>query len=83
VINTPLGIVDEFIEDLVAGDKEKWAYYKAYRDSLAEIRTWDSNSEVRFFVIPEMPANWKGYPEQELRKRITRNSMLGAEILFP
>jgi nitrile hydratase len=83
VISSPLGVVDEFVEDLVAGDQRKLAYYKAYRDSLDEIRTWDSNSEVRFFVIPEMPANWKRLSEEELRKRVTRNAMLGAEILFP
>jgi nitrile hydratase len=83
VINSPLGVVDEFVEDLVAGDHSRWTYYKAYRDSLDEIRTWDSNSEVRFFVIPELPEKWKSLPEQELRKRVTRNAMLGAEILFP
>jgi nitrile hydratase len=83
VISSPLGVVDEFVEDLVSGDQSKWAYYKAYRESLDEIRTWDSNSEVRFFVIPEMPKNWKNLSEQELRKRVTRNAMLGAEILFP
>jgi nitrile hydratase len=83
VINNPLGVVDEFMQDLVATNQEKWAYYKAYRDGLDEIRTWDSNSEVRFFVIPELPNAWKGLPEQELRKRVTRNAMLGAEILLP
>jgi nitrile hydratase len=83
VINNPLGVVDEFMQDLVATNQEKWAYYKAYRDDLDEIRTWDSNSEVRFFVIPELPTAWKGLPEQELRKRVTRNAMLGAEILLP
>jgi nitrile hydratase len=83
VISSPLGVVDEFVEDLVAGDQAKWAYYKSYRAGLDEIRTWDSNSEVRFFVIPEMPANWKRFTEQQLRERVTRNAMLGAEILFP
>jgi nitrile hydratase len=83
VINNPLGVVDEFMQDLVASNQGKWAYYKAYRDGLDEIRTWDSNSEVRFFVIPELPTAWKGLPEQELRKRVTRNAMLGAEILLP
>lgn len=83
VISSPLGVVDEFVEDLAAGDQGKLAYYKSYRDSLDEIRTWDSNSEVRFFVIPEMPAKWTRLSEQELRKRVTRNAMLGAEILFP
>jgi nitrile hydratase len=83
VIADPMGVVDEFMTDLVAGDSKKWAAYTAYRDGLDEICTWDSNSEVRFFVIPEQPQPWRGLPEQVLRKRITRNAMLGAEILLP
>jgi len=82
VISNPLGVLDEFMQDLVAANKEKWDHYKKYRDGLDEIRTWDSNSEVRFFVIPELPTAWRNLPEQELRKRITRNAMLGAEILL-
>lgn len=83
VMNNPLGVVDEFMQDLVAGDQKQWSLYKAYRDGLDEVRSWDSNSEVRFFVIPELPAAWKGLDESELRKRVTRNAMLGAEILLP
>ncbi len=83
VISSPLGVVDEFVEDLAAGDRSKLSYYTTYRDGLDEVRTWDSNSEVRFFVIPEMPAAWSRLSEPELRKRVTRNAMLGAEILFP
>ena len=82
VISNPLGVVDEFMQDLIAGDSAKWAQYKSYRAGLDEVRTWDSNSEVRFFVIPEMPSSWNGLSEAELRKRITRNAMLGAEILL-
>lgn len=82
VISNPLGVVDEFMDDLIAGDRNKRLQYTSYRDGLDEIRTWDSNSEVRFFVIPERPAAWKGLSENELRQRVTRNSMLGAEILL-
>jgi nitrile hydratase len=83
VITDPLGVVDEFMRDLVGADGEKWAYYRSYRDRIDEICAWDSNSEVRFFVLPEQPPQWRGLEEQELRKRITRNAMLGAEILLP
>jgi nitrile hydratase len=83
VMSDPLGIVDEFMADLVGGDGKKWAIYTGYRDRLDEVCAWDSNSEVRFFVLPEQPQQWHGLPEQELRKRITRNSMIGAEILLP
>lgn len=83
VMSFPLGVLDEFMHDLIAAERQQLTYYQAYRDQLDEIRTWDSNSEVRFFVIPEMPAAWQGLSESELRKRVTRNSMLGAEILLP
>jgi nitrile hydratase len=83
VMSSPLGVLDEFMHDLIAADHQKFAVYQSYRDQLDEIRTWDSNSEVRFFVIPEMPVSWNGLTESVLRKRITRNSMLGAEILLP
>lgn len=82
VINSPLGVLDEFMHDLIGTNQRHLASYQTYRDQLDEIRTWDSNSEVRFFVIPEMPKAWRHLPESELRKRITRNSMLGAEILL-
>jgi nitrile hydratase len=83
VIADPMGVVDEFMHDLIAGDNKKWTFYKAYRDGLDEVCAWDSNSEVRFFVLPEQPPSWRDLPEAELRKRITRNAMLGAEILLP
>lgn len=83
VIGDPLGVVDEFMHDLVGTNQQNLAYYKKYRDGLDEIRTWDSNSEVRFFVIPELPAAWRNLSELELRQRVTRNSMLGSEILMP
>lgn len=83
VISQPLGVVDEFMDDLIAADSRRLAYYQRYKEGLDEIRTWDSNSEVRFFVIPQMPAEWSGLSETELRRRVTRNAMLGAEILLP
>lgn len=83
VIADPLGVVDEFMADLIGSDHQKRAFYQEYREGLDEVCTWDSNSEVRFFVLPEQPSAWRGLPEQELRRRITRNAMLGAEILLP
>lgn len=63
------------MEDLVEGDSRKWAIYKAYRDGLDEIRTWDSNSEVRSlvrsFVIPTWPpapCSWPSARNSAIRR---------------
>ncbi|MFM6322234.1 MAG: nitrile hydratase subunit alpha [Microcystis panniformis] len=81
-ISDPFGILVEFAEDANRGTAERQAQFQAYANKLDELRVWDSNSEVRFFVIPEMPKQWIGLTENELRKRVTRNAMLGAEILY-
>ncbi|MFM7530178.1 MAG: nitrile hydratase subunit alpha [Nodosilinea sp.] len=78
----PFGILLEFAEDAHQGKADRRAQFQAYADKIDELRVWDSNSEVRFFVIPEMPKPWAGLSENELRQRITRNAMLGAEILY-
>lgn len=78
----PFGILLEFAEEAHRGKADRRAQFQAYADKIDELRVWDSNSEVRFFVIPEMPKPWAGLSENELRQRITRNAMLGAEILY-
>ncbi len=74
-IAEPFGVLKEFAED--AGHN-----IDAYLKSVDELRVWDSNSEVRIFVIPEMPSSWKGLSFEEKLNRVSRNSMLGAEILY-
>lgn len=81
-VSDPFGILTEFAEDANGGKAERQAQFQAYANKIDELRVWDSNSEVRFFVIPEMPKQWVGLTENELRKRVTRNAMLGAEILY-
>jgi nitrile hydratase len=82
VITDPVGIVDEFMQDLIGNSAAKRLQWHAYRERIEEVQVWDSNSEVRFFVIPEMPAQWSQLSEVELRKKVTRNSMIGSEILL-
>jgi len=82
VVTDPIGVVDEFMKDLVGNSKSKLLQWEAYREKIDEVQVWDSNSEVRFFVIPEMPAQWEPLVEADLRKKITRNSMIGSEILL-
>jgi nitrile hydratase len=78
----PIGIIDEFMEELIGNNKSKRLQWDSYREKIEEVQVWDSNSEVRFFVIPEMPAQWNHLSEGELRKKVTRNSMIGSEILL-
>ena len=43
----------------------------------AEIRVWDSTSEVRYLVLPERPDGTEGMSEEELAALVTRDSMIG------
>jgi len=42
-----------------------------------EIRVWDSNSEVRYMVLPERPAGTEHLSEGELIPLVTRDAMIG------
>ena len=42
-----------------------------------EVRVWDSSSEVRYLVLPERPAGTETLSEDELRKLVTRDAMIG------
>lgn len=42
-----------------------------------EIRVWDSSAETRYMVLPERPAGTDGWSEDELAKRVTRDTMIG------
>ena len=44
-----------------------------------EVRVWDSTSEMRYLVLPQRPPGTAGWCEKELRKLVTRNSMIGVE----
>ncbi len=77
-VRAPRGVMAEFAE---AQGPEAMAKLKSYLDGIDEVRVWDSNSEARFLVIPEMPAAWKSDTEEQLRAKITRNSMVGVEIV--
>ena len=42
-----------------------------------EVRVWDSNSEVRYMVLPERPAGTERMTEDALGALVTRDSMIG------
>ena len=45
----------------------------------AEVRVWDSTSEMRYLVLPQRPAGTDGWDEERLAALVTRNSMIGVE----
>ena len=49
-----------------------------------EIRVWDSNSDLRYMVLPERPAGTEDHTEEQLVALVTRDSMIGvAKIETP
>jgi nitrile hydratase subunit alpha len=52
----------------------------ALRDDTS-VRVWDSTAEVRYLVIPQRPAGTEGWSEAQLAAIVTRNSMIGTEVL--
>jgi nitrile hydratase subunit alpha len=46
-----------------------------------EVRVWDSSAEVRYLVLPQPPVDRGSVTEDELAARVTRDSMIGVEIL--
>ena len=45
------------------------------------IRVWDSSAEIRYMILPELPSEWSDLSEAELTERVSRDSMIGVEIL--
>jgi nitrile hydratase subunit alpha len=45
-----------------------------------EIRVWDSNSEVRYLVLPQRPAGTEGLAEEDLVPLVSRDSMVGVAL---
>ena len=46
-------------------------------DDSVEVRVWDSNSEVRYMVLPDRPEGTEGLSEEGLVPLVTRDSMIG------
>jgi nitrile hydratase len=44
------------------------------------IRVWDSTAEVRYLVLPQRPAGSGHLSELELRRLVTRDSMIGTGL---
>ncbi|MCH2661626.1 nitrile hydratase subunit alpha [bacterium] len=48
-----------------------------------EVRVWDSNSDIRYMVLPQRPAGTEGFSEEELAALVTRDSMIGVGVASP
>ena len=66
VVIDPRGVLDEF-GTILADD--------------VVVRVWDSTAELRYLVIPQRPADTEGWTEDQLAELVTRNSMIGTEVL--
>lgn len=45
-----------------------------------EVRVWDSNSEMRYLVLPARPKGTENFSEVELAELVTRDSMIGVGL---
>ena len=66
IVREPRRVLQEFGVDL---------------DDAVEVRVWDSSAEVRYLVLPQPPVDPGSTTEDELATRVTRDSMIGVEVL--
>ncbi len=52
-------------------------------DPEVNVRVWDSNSEIRYMVLPQRPADTEGMTEEELIPLVDRDSMIGVSVVTP
>ena len=46
-----------------------------------EVRVWDSNSDIRYLVLPERPAETEDLSEDDLAGLVTRDAMVGTGLV--
>ena len=46
-----------------------------------EVRVWDSNAEIRYFVLPMQPEGTEEMSAEELAKLVQRDAMIGTAIV--
>ncbi len=46
-----------------------------------EVRVWDSTAELRYLVLPMRPAGTEGLSEAELAALVTRDAMIGTDVV--
>lgn len=64
--------------------RDPWGLLKEFGLELpAEmaLRVWDSNAEIRYLVLPQIPEGAEGMSEQALSEIVTRDSMVGTGVV--
>jgi nitrile hydratase subunit alpha len=46
-----------------------------------DVKVWDSSAQIRWFVVPERPANTDHLSEEELAALVTPESMMGVALV--
>ncbi len=46
-----------------------------------EVKVWDSTAEIRYLVLPMRPQGTEDYSESQLAELVTRDSMIGVDVL--
>jgi nitrile hydratase len=46
-----------------------------------DVRVWDSTAELRYLVLPMRPEGTDGWTQEQLAEIVTRNSMIGTEVV--
>ena len=66
------------------GVREPRAVLKEFGVPIAaekEVKVWDSSAQIRWFVVPERPANSEHLNEEELAALITPEAMMGVALV--
>jgi nitrile hydratase len=66
------------------GVREPRAVLKEFGVPIAaekEVKVWDSSAQIRWFVVPERPADSEHLSEQELADLITPEAMMGVALV--
>jgi nitrile hydratase len=66
------------------GVREPRAVLREFGVPLAEeteVKVWDSSAQIRWFVVPERPANTGGMSEAQLAALITPEAMMGVALV--
>ena len=48
-----------------------------------QVKVWDSSAQIRWFVVPERPANTEHLSEEQLAALVTPESMMGVALVAP
>ena len=64
--------------------REPRAVLKEFGTGISEdtmVQVWDSSAEIRYMGLPSMPAAWAGQSVDVLASKVSRDSMIGVEVL--